>query len=52
MIVVAFDATFEPPDNIEPVLSASKTMSGFGGIAGVCTVFVIVTLVPEATVAL
>src|SRR5947207_894589 len=52
MIVPAFAATFETAGSIEPVLSARKTMSGFGGIAGVCTVFVMVTLVPEASVAL
>jgi hypothetical protein len=52
MIVVAPEATFDAAAPIEPVLSARNTMSGFGGIAGVWTVFVMVTLVPEASVAL
>jgi hypothetical protein len=51
MIIVALAATLDAAGPIEPVLSARNTMSGFGGIAGVCTVFVIVTLVPESSVA-
>jgi len=52
MMVVAFVRTFAIAAPIEPVVSDKKTMSGFGGIGGVWTVFVIVTLEPDASAAL
>src|SRR5215469_2051201 len=51
MIVLAFVRTFAIAAPIEPVVSDKKTMSGFGGIGGVWTVFVIVTLEPDASAA-
>src|SRR5215469_14668522 len=52
MIVLAFVRTFAIAAPIEPVVSDRKTMSGFGGIGGVWTVLVIVTLEPDGSAAL
>jgi hypothetical protein len=52
MMLPAFVLTFAMVEPIEPVVSDKNTMSGFGGIAGVWTVFVIVVLDPEASAAL
>ncbi len=51
MMVAAFARTFAIAGPIEPVVSDKKTMSGFGGIGGVWTVFVIVRLEPDSTAA-
>src|SRR5689334_9464791 len=52
MMPVAFFCTFSIVDSIDPVVSDRNTMSGFGGIGGVCTTFVIVTLCPDSSVLL
>src|SRR5215472_12182576 len=52
MMLVAFARTLAIAVPIDPVVSDKKTMSGFDGIAGVSTVFVIVTLEPDCSTAL
>ena len=46
MIAVALACTFASVGPMLPVVSARKMMSGFGGMIGVWTVLVIVTLSP------